>query len=257
MSSKLFKNFIKKAVLNKQGAPGPAPRQGLVWKPQTHRWIKDPSAVDQEDIFSGFGFDVGDYQEDINAHIGEIMDAGQEWQIRSGSKTPSVEEYVNHFMQGDPKEGIGATGIIEDLGIVLPDDDRAVDLARDSIEETVRRAVEDNHPGPGGFGSPSDEWEERSRIGSSMVAQDMVDVLSDAFLDIQDRFQGRQSEMDGPTMEGMLMATLADLYTSGADSNEYPYEEIAESINASPDEVKRFFDEDFDINDWHDEDMFA
>ena len=40
MSSQLFKQFIRKAVLSKQGPPGPAPRQGLQWKPQTHRWIR-------------------------------------------------------------------------------------------------------------------------------------------------------------------------------------------------------------------------
>jgi len=41
MSSILFKQFIKRSILSKQPAPptGP-PRPGLVWKPQTHRWIR-------------------------------------------------------------------------------------------------------------------------------------------------------------------------------------------------------------------------
>ena len=40
MSSELFKNFMRKAVLNKQGPPGPPPRPGLQWKPESHRWIR-------------------------------------------------------------------------------------------------------------------------------------------------------------------------------------------------------------------------
>ena len=31
-------------AITKQQAPGPAPREGLVWKPQTHRWVRPDSA---------------------------------------------------------------------------------------------------------------------------------------------------------------------------------------------------------------------
>ena len=31
---------MRKAVLNKQGPPGPPPRPGLQWKPESHRWIR-------------------------------------------------------------------------------------------------------------------------------------------------------------------------------------------------------------------------
>ena len=141
MSSKLFKNFIKKAILNKQGAPGPAPRQGLVWKPQTHRWIKDPSAVDQRD---------------------------------------------------------------------------------------------------------DDPMAERVRVANSMDT-----IISDAMLDIQDDWGGRQGEMDGPTMEAKLREKLAEVYTTGADPNVFPHEEIAEAIGESPQAVDGYFADDFNIDEWH------
>ena len=52
MSSKLFKNFIKKAILDKQPTSGP-PRPGLQWKPTTHRWIRPKEMI--PDVSAGWG----------------------------------------------------------------------------------------------------------------------------------------------------------------------------------------------------------
>ena len=49
MSSKLFRRFIRKAVIAKQSKrdrsfgqpPGPPPRPGLTWNPSTRRWRRD------------------------------------------------------------------------------------------------------------------------------------------------------------------------------------------------------------------------
>jgi len=85
MSSKLFKQFIKKS-LAKQGAPGPPPRQGLQWKPSTHRWIrpKDASTGEAEssqllpsssERYSGFAGEVEDStKKEVDEFLPTIID---------------------------------------------------------------------------------------------------------------------------------------------------------------------------------------
>ena len=119
------------------------------------------------------------------------------------------------------------------------------------VHGLVRRALEryrEDNPPPTPKETAKDDSPMAERI---RVADKMNTVIEDAMLDIQDEWGGRQGEMDGPTMESKLRELLAEVYTSGADTNVFPHEEIAEAIGESPQAVDGYFADDFNIDAWH------
>ena len=119
------------------------------------------------------------------------------------------------------------------------------------VHALVRRALEryrEDNPIPKETAKDDSPMTERGGVANKMYA-----VISDAMLDIQDDWGGRQGEMDGPTMEAKLRQKLGDIYATGADTNVFPHEEIAEAIGESPQAVDGYFADDFNIDAWHQE----
>ena len=140
MSSKLFKNFIKKAVLSKQGPPGAPPRQGLQWKPQTHRWIRPKEQVSPEQDWN-IGentFTFNDFKENhMNDKTIQDIDNFVAEMLKQEVEDPEVGPWGIVGMH----DFLGQ--VVEELDIVTPnmDDDTHLDKAMEWIDEQVQNAV--------------------------------------------------------------------------------------------------------------------
>jgi len=77
MGSQLFLRFLQKRVrdLKKQGPPGSPPRPGLIWKPQTHRWIRPsrPSSKSEK------GVDIHRIADSVDKTLHNIGRWGATW----------------------------------------------------------------------------------------------------------------------------------------------------------------------------------
>ena len=84
------------------------------------------------------------------------------------------------------------------------------------------------------------------------IEKKMSDIIETAMVTIAEDFNGRHDELSNEEMTAELMSILNEYYTTGVDSYQaWPMEEIAETIGELPITVEYYFDNLFDIKNWH------
>ena len=147
MGSELFKNFLRKAVLNKQGPPGGPPRPGLQWKPQTHRWIRPQSGSQG----------VGDF---MSGFVGNLDIEPKSTALRNAKPIERAlkEQFGDfNFKSGYPDlESEGLANLAEHLGTEVNQDlvekvaggvaDQAIELEEAHYAQSIASASSDTTP---------------------------------------------------------------------------------------------------------------
>ena len=99
------------------------------------------------------------------------------------------------------------------------------------------------------------EWRWAKTDGYEGIEKKMSDIIETAMVTIAEDFNGRHDELSNEEMTAELMSILNEYYTTGADSYQaWPMEEIAEAIGELPIAVEYYFDNLFDIKNWHNKD---
>ena len=89
-------------------------------------------------------------------------------------------------------------------------------------------------------------------IGYERIEEKMSDIIETAMVNIADHYNGRHDELSDEKMPAELTRILNEEYTTGADPYQaWPMEEIAEAIGELPIDVEYYFDNLFDIKNWH------
>ena len=88
------------------------------------------------------------------------------------------------------------------------------------------------------------------------IENSMYDILDAAMKSIQEKLWEQMkdpNELSNEVMEAKLREELAEIYTTGADTNVFPHEEIADYLGENPSDIDAYFAEEFSIQHWHKE----
>jgi len=261
MGSKLFKEFIKKSLVKQMrgsGPPGPPPRQGLQWKPQTHRWIRpgevggvggdggSDEVVNPDSTYEDFLSNVKEagLQERIPGFLNEYK---SDWEARDESVRPEwgSQEWADEV--GD---------VTFDIGFAMPeggdDEDEELTRAEDWISSAIANSgVEgfegfgvggQDTPQAGGFGTPDEEYDERTGLNAERAGDqlaDKADQIKSLFADrATDALINGEVQPDGDVASDLIdhiflggqYDLLSDVGIEEQDSDEFS-EQYADIMN--------------------------
>ena len=127
--------------IENQAPPGPPPREGLVWRPQTHRWIR-PEEVTAGEYDSDFGALVDEFMEiEFNdlLHpqeiVGELSDSIIESRTDSFGEQRAQESYwkFNDWIEGQIFMIVGMRAVLAEM--------RGEELDRSAVRSQISNAT--------------------------------------------------------------------------------------------------------------------
>ena len=235
MSKELFKQFIKKAVLDKQPSSGP-PRPGLQWKPSTHRWIrpKDSSTSKKSSTAeSDVPYSKKDYPPYFNP------EHWQPFRFQVKERVGGSEKFEKVPAKGNKR-----------LFQYSPTDREHIESVLNAFDDELlgqragKESTERNNEGITGY-SPID-----TAMWHIMQKLNLIDVGEDRLLErhVMEWFDSKPKELDGPSKKradeysGEKILSYRDQLYRDSKGKEYKVsEEVKDNIHRRPQVGSRIY----------------
>ena len=163
---------MRKAILNKQGPPGPPPRPGLQWNPQSHRWIRPQESGSSQ---------IQSRTKDITALFQErAIDSILQGDIDADSGNAMEQILDEVFINGD---------ILESLGIDHPSTEEEEEHLSDIINSAAD-GIQAEVDGMASSGSPEEEEEGSLKVVPA-INRTVIDLMYPKEKDIDEEMDGR------------------------------------------------------------------